>query len=330
MTDKEKISIIVPVYNVEKYLEKCVSSVLEQTFSDFELILVDDKSPDSSGLICDALSKKDTRIRVIHREQNGGLSAARNSGIEVMQGEYVLFLDSDDFLHREALSSVYNAIIENNADIAVMSPVSVTDDENEAPDTEEAEASLLSGVDALLNRNKESTSAWGKLFKSEFFENTRFIEGYWHEDVHMSTRLFTKENVKVVFVNKKLYCYRQNPQSFMRSKMSPKRIDDALFIFEDSVNYMRGLGNHELITLAGRKHVYMAKDCYFGAKDIGDKARMKKAHESFRRVYKTLDKAGLDKHTKRLFNTFCNIPCVYTLYEKAYWLVEGVFSKIFG
>ena len=170
MTDKEKISIIVPVYNVEKYLKKCVSSVLEQTFSDFELILVDDKSPDSSGLLCDTLSKKDTRIRVIHREQNGGLSAARNSGIEVMRGEYVLFLDSDDFLHREALSSVYNAIIENNADIAVMSPVSVTDDEDEAPETEEAEASVLFGVDALLNRNRKALLLGASFSKASFLK----------------------------------------------------------------------------------------------------------------------------------------------------------------
>ena len=102
-----KISIIVPVYNVEKYLEKCVRSILAQTFTDFELILVDDGSPDSSGAMCDQFAEQDQRVKVIHKE-NGGLSDARNAGIEIATGEYLGFVDSDDYIADDMYETLYN------------------------------------------------------------------------------------------------------------------------------------------------------------------------------------------------------------------------------
>jgi glycosyltransferase involved in cell wall biosynthesis len=113
-----EISIIVPVYDVEKYLKKCVDSILNQTFKDFELILVDDGSPDNSGAICDQYAEKDSRVRVIHKE-NGGLSDARNAGIEVARGKYLGFVDSDDFVNEDMYKQLYTSIIENNADLSI-------------------------------------------------------------------------------------------------------------------------------------------------------------------------------------------------------------------
>lgn len=113
-----KISIIVPVYNVEKYLEKCVRSILAQTFTDFELILVDDGSPDSSGAMCDQFAKQDERVKVIHKE-NGGLSDARNAGIEIATGEYLGFIDSDDYIADDMYELLYTNIVKEDADLSI-------------------------------------------------------------------------------------------------------------------------------------------------------------------------------------------------------------------
>ncbi|WP_154064713.1 glycosyltransferase family 2 protein, partial [Enterococcus faecalis] len=113
-----KISIIVPVYNVEKYLEKCVRSILAQTFTDFELILVDDGSPDSSGAMCDQFAEQDQRVKVIHKE-NGGLSDARNAGIEIATGEYLGFVDSDDYIADDMYELLYTNIVKEDADLSI-------------------------------------------------------------------------------------------------------------------------------------------------------------------------------------------------------------------
>ena len=114
-----KISIIVPVYNVEKYLRKCVDSILNQTFKDFELILVDDGSIDTSGKICDEYNLKDNRIKVIHKE-NGGLSSARNAGLDIAQGEYIGFVDSDDWIELDMYEELYKICKENDTDVGIV------------------------------------------------------------------------------------------------------------------------------------------------------------------------------------------------------------------
>ena len=113
-----KVSVIVPIYNVEEYINKCIDSILNQTFREFELILVDDGSTDNSGNICDTYKSIDNRVRVIHKD-NGGLSDARNFGIEAATGEFLYFIDGDDFIHEDTLESMYNSIMKTNSDISV-------------------------------------------------------------------------------------------------------------------------------------------------------------------------------------------------------------------
>ena len=115
---EELISVVVPVYNVEKYIDKCINSIINQTYKNLEIILVDDGSPDNCGNICDEYAKKDNRIIVIHKE-NGGLSDARNTGIEVSKGKYITFIDSDDYISDNYVSFLYNLIIEYKADISI-------------------------------------------------------------------------------------------------------------------------------------------------------------------------------------------------------------------
>ena len=118
MPDKDLISVIVPVYKAEKYLDRCVRSILSKTYGNLEVILVDDGSPDQSGDLCDAFAAEDNRVRVIHQE-NGGVSAARNAGLDVMQGKYFCFVDSDDYVEREIIEKLHVALVHNNVDLAI-------------------------------------------------------------------------------------------------------------------------------------------------------------------------------------------------------------------
>ncbi|MBR1540013.1 MAG: glycosyltransferase [Clostridia bacterium] len=126
--EEELISIIVPVYKVEKYLDKCINSIVSQTYKNLEVILVDDGSPDSCGKMCDEWTQKDTRIKVIHKE-NGGLSDARNFGLDCAKGKYIQFVDSDDYIEKDMIEFLYKNLKENNADISICSNYMV-DEEN--------------------------------------------------------------------------------------------------------------------------------------------------------------------------------------------------------
>ncbi|EGO6689884.1 glycosyltransferase, partial [Enterococcus faecalis] len=162
-----KISIIVPVYNVEKYLEKCVRSILAQTFTDFELILVDDGSPDSSGAMCDQFAEQDQRVKVIHKE-NGGLSDARNAGIEIATGEYLGFVDSDDYIADDMYELLYTNIVKEDADLSICGIYDVY--EGKEPVEKQQQYIVLDKVAAMkmiLEAKVVSVHAVNKLYKKE-------------------------------------------------------------------------------------------------------------------------------------------------------------------
>ena len=164
-----QISIIVPVYNVEKYLSRCIDSILNQTFDDFELILIDDGSPDHSGAICDDYAKKDNRILVIHKE-NGGLSDARNAGINIASGEYIMFVDSDDYISKDMCEILYQRIIKDKSDMALCSVRGVNEEGEEIEKgTFIVDDRLLEEKDKFLGLGEANACAyivaWNKLFK---------------------------------------------------------------------------------------------------------------------------------------------------------------------
>lgn len=165
-----KISIIVPVYNVEKYLEKCVRSILAQTFTDFELILVDDGSPDSSGAMCDQFAEQDQRVKVIHKE-NGGLSDARNAGIEIATGEYLGFVDSDDYIADDMYELLYTNIVKEDADLSICGIYDVY--EGKEPVEKQQQYIVLDKVAAMkmiLEAKVVSVHAVNKLYKKKFLK----------------------------------------------------------------------------------------------------------------------------------------------------------------
>lgn len=219
------ISVIVPVYKAEKYIESCVQSILAQTYGDFELILVEDGSPDRSGAICDALAEADTRIRVIHKE-NGGAATARNAGLDVAKGEYIAFIDGDDCVHPKYLEFLLRLQRETNADFAMCYYDFFTEEGDWFKDEPRMEYELLNGAELLANftehcRKVSLISLCMKLFKKEVFDGLRIPEGFIEED-SMSLPHILERSAKIARSEEKLYHWRITPGSVTRSGLTAK------------------------------------------------------------------------------------------------------------
>ncbi len=234
------ISVIVPVYNVEKYIHRCIDSILSQTFTDFELILVDDGSPDQCPQICDRYAEQDSRIHVIH-QKNGGLSAARNAGIDWAfansKSQWLTFVDSDDWVHPELLERLYDAALEKRVNISVCKYQRTNGDN---PQVESAPVQLWTPEDFYVQHNVNATVAWGKLYKKECFSKLRYPVGKIHEDEFITYKILFKEK-KIAFIDIPLYAYFSNPNGIMKTKWRP----DCLSGIEarvDQIAYFSG--NH--------------------------------------------------------------------------------------
>lgn len=218
------ISVIVPIYKVEECLCRCVDSLLIQTISDFELILVDDGSPDRCGEICDEYAKRDSRIVVIHKE-NGGLSDARNAGLAVARGEYIAFVDSDDWVAPDYLDKLYTTLRGTGADIC---ECEVFRTEGEAcEETESGDVQIYDTVSALAQLIEDGAfrqHVWNKLYRRETVGDIFFPKGKTNEDEFWTYRIFGRAN-RVVKIGNVLYNYFQRPGSIMGSGYSLKRLD---------------------------------------------------------------------------------------------------------
>ncbi len=209
-----KISIIVPIYNAENYLRQCINSILEQTYSNLEIILVDDGAEDKSGEICDELEKTDDRIKVIHVE-NGGVSRARNIGLENATGEYIMFIDADDFYEKNSCEILYNTITQNDADFVVGNYINTTANGEKWEDPIFSQQSYdnfwLSVNDHKKSFYVMNSVVWNKIFKREFIEknNFRFKDGMIAEDAIFSISCYFNSD-KAYYTNEVVYNYRQN------------------------------------------------------------------------------------------------------------------------
>lgn len=234
-----KISIIVPVYKVEAYLDRCVESILAQTFTDFELILVDDGSPDNCPAMCDSWAEKDSRIKVIHKE-NGGLSDARNVGFAASCGEWISFIDSDDYVHPQMLQALYDAAQEHNVKV---SACNFTRSEGEPLEENlDLSANLWCAEDFYMKRHVNATVAWGKLYHRSVV--LPYPVGKLHEDEFVTYRiLFECERITVL--DAALYGYFSNQAGIIQSDWSAKRLD-ALEAFEEQIAFFTKTGNAEL------------------------------------------------------------------------------------
>ena len=234
-----KLSVIIPVYKTEKYLNRCIESVLNQTFTDFECILVDDGSPDNCGKICDEYAKKDKRIRVIHKE-NGGLSDARNAGIEASKGEYLSFIDSDDWVHPQMLEILYHGIVNNNVLLSVCAYEEV-EQEKKIKNIENPIFQIRNGMDFLTEDNVTAVVAWNKLYHKNLFEDIRYPIGKINEDEFVTYKILYRAGV-IAFCAEKLYMYFVNMEGITKSKNTLKSMDmfDA---FEQRLDFFNGKNN---------------------------------------------------------------------------------------
>ena len=225
--NKEKlVSIILPIYNVEKFLSTSIGSAINQTYKNLEIVLVDDGSKDNSGKICDEYSKKDKRIKVIHKV-NGGLSDARNAGLDIAKGEYIYLLDSDDYIETTAIEKCVDRLEQDNSDLVIFNFRYCDEEGNTIESTsKEIDVKSIWSIDDFWNYidhpdNKEvsiaSVVAWNKLYKKEIFDNLRYIKGRINEDSLIITDIIVKVN-KISYISEKLYSYRMRSGSIMASR----------------------------------------------------------------------------------------------------------------
>ena len=234
------ISIIVPCYNTKDYMEQCLDSLIHQSYKNLEIILVNDGSTDDTDAkIQPYLS--DDRIRYIIQE-NKGLSGARNTGLDIMKGEYVCFVDSDDFLHKDYVKTLYENLIKTDADISICDFLLYYDDAPVDIETLPVEETLDvksrdEGMDCI-NTNYRYILAWNKLYKAHIFDNIRYPLGKLHEDEFVAHHIFYKTN-KSVFTSRKLYSYRQGRKDSIMSNITVKNFNDAVEAFDDRIKFYR-------------------------------------------------------------------------------------------
>ena len=221
MIEKDKISIIVPVYNVEDYLKKCIDSIVRQQYKNLEIILVDDGSIDNSGEICEKYAKEDDRIKVIHKK-NGGLSDARNVGIENATGQYIGFVDSDDWIADSMYSYLKELIDTNNADISICGYYKFTNcDEINLKNVKNEKNIYVfdkqKAISELLKQENIQDYAWNKLYKIELFENIKYPYGRKMEDTGTTYKLFDRAQ-RIVLGNEVQYYYLQRSNSIVNNK----------------------------------------------------------------------------------------------------------------
>lgn len=234
-----KISIIVPVYNVECYVEDCIKSILNQTFKDFELILVNDGSTDKSRYICEKYAQKDNRIKVINKA-NGGQADARNVGINLAMGKYVGFIDSDDTIDSTMFETLYNLCEYNDADISTCRLKLIKMDDNEKYDKQYTNSiQLLTNKEAIkltYDGKLSGYSPCNKLYKSELFNEIKFPKGRIYEDASVLYKLYMKSN-RIVFIDKPLYNYIRRVGSTTNRPFSQSRLD-IVDMFKEKYDFM--------------------------------------------------------------------------------------------
>lgn len=282
------ISVIIPIYNVEKYLEKCINSILNQTYKNIELILVNDGSKDSCKSICNRYAEKDSRIKVIHKE-NGGVSSARNKGIEIATGEYIAFVDSDDYIHKNMYELMINIAKSNKSDITICdfkyvnanNPEKINNDLN----VDNLEIEEFTSIECLENLYGKTPVkfevVWNKLYKRELFENVRYEESRIYEDSIIIHRLIYLSK-KVIYLHCPLYMYLQREGSITSKPFKLKNLD-GIYALKSRVEFFK---SKKLVKLKYKAdydyRVRFIKDYYKAEKSL---IHSKKVLREFKREF---------------------------------------------
>ena len=324
---EDLISIIVPVYNVEQYLERCMTSILNQTYKKLEIILVDDGATDNSSKMCDEYARLDNRVKVIHKA-NGGLSDARNAGIEIATGEYIGYVDSDDWIEPDMYERMYNACIENDAQLAVCRYAS-----------EYKDKTVLGGKNTVVPLNRDEllkiyisghdeyiiyNSVWSKLFKRELVEGVQFPKGRNSEDIMYTTKAFCKLE-KAVYIDSCLYHYVLDREgSIMNVSRGERMFKDEIPFWREHISHIRENVSDKLADLAAYHFWRRLLFYYIDMKSNSHKeyakrlvAEIKSDKTEISRVYKGGIVAKGDKARMKLFMVNPSLYAfVVRLYER--------------
>lgn len=294
------ISIIVPVYNTEKYLKKCVMSIINQTYKNLEIILIDDGSTDSSPVICDSLAEKDNRITVIH-QANGGLSSARNTGLDNIHGDYIMFVDSDDYTDQNMIEFLLNQI--GNADISMCGYTNFNENGNlSKQDTVTLSDGIIS-TDTFWNYFYSDTriyyvTVWAKLYKRHLWDNVRFPIGKLHEDEFVVHKIISQ--CKTLAVSKKpYYFYLCRNGSIMNSQFKIKNLDAA----DGMLDRCQFFFNRKEYNLSEKALSMAMYSIVKGYTILGENTKTDVLYKKFRSLYRKL----IFKNTSLKFKYKCGI-----------------------
>lgn len=296
----EKISVIVPIYNVENYADRCINSIVNQTYKCLEIILVDDGSKDNSGVICDKWKLKDERIIVIHKK-NGGLSDARNEGIKYATGDYIAFIDSDDFIDNDMFSILYKNIKKANSQISICKYIQI--EENQQFEFKKSqEISIYSKEKAileLLSEEKITNHAWNKLYKKDLFKTIRYPKGRNFEDIGTTYKLFSKCD-KIVYTPCECYAYIIRGNS-ITGRVSEKSLFDEIYLVKERFDYIDKTYNFKNENIVNRINFifrYHMNICKFLNKNVYNKKEILNEYNFYKKNYKKI-KSSIKN--KRLF-----------------------------
>ena len=321
-----KISIIVPVYNVEKYLRKCLDSILAQTFSDFELFLVDDGSTDRSGEICDQYAQSDPRIRVIHQE-NAGQAVARNRALDVMQGEYVAFVDSDDFIHPQMMEVLLKHAERTNATISVCGYASADAETVQRYEEESFDPDVYSGKDFLRKclLNNEDKKCWvlcDKLFHKSCFAQIRMPAGRVYEDNAVIYQILYEADL-VADCDHMLYFHTENPSSTTHAAFGKKNMDWIL-VLEEMIDYFHDKPETEINDYLNKRYFRELEQYYLKAESISDAALCDQLKRKLKKQYL--------HEKKRYAISIKTDPALYNIiypgYAGIYWKSKTLINKL--
>lgn len=265
---EDLVSVIVPIYNTEKYLRECVDSIVNQTYERLDIILVDDGSTDASGKICDEYAKKDNRIHVIH-EENGGNGRARNAGLENIKGQWIIWVDSDDMIHQRQIEVLLTVAKEKKADIAVGGYKAVSD--NEKPEDREITAPILDKTEVLSEqhlydqnflkeRSMVLTVPWCKICKRELYNNVRYPEKRIHLDTWTTWKLYENAR-KVAFIPEPLYYWRNNPNSLSRRRFDASHFS-GIDAYREQLEYYYKVKRQRYVEIVFDEYVNDIFWCY--------------------------------------------------------------------
>lgn len=312
------ISVIVPVYNVENYIKSCIESLLFQTYSDLEIILVDDGSTDDSGKICDRYERQDNRIRVIHKK-NGGLSDARNKGLDVANGDFIGFVDGDDLIHPKMFEILLYNSLKYDAEISacVIKRVSSIFDEKIENDINiyDQKVKLLKREDSLKNIDIISVCACNKLYKRKMFKEIRYPVGKFHEDEFVIHELFFQSK-KIVVTDQVLYYYIQRENSIM-SAYNINKLYDAMEAYRKRIEFSKEKWQEVLPEILCNYSEYV-KGEFFNNESKLTLENKKLLRNQLKKVLNENKKIKIPYK----YRIFCKSIFIYEIYDRLIWFLK--------